>query len=177
MRTLFLLAAVLLATIAQAQHKKLPHAKPQPPGPYTQADFGQLVRLCGTWRMAQDSATTLYEQWTQRTPFLITTKSFTVNGTDTAQQETARIFIDKGHITFTPTVAGQNGGKPVVFTLINTKKGSFVFANPHHDFPQHVIYKPESDSTLTARINGITKKGFKEMVFPYTRAPKELDNR
>ena len=89
-----------------------------------------------------------------------------VNGKDTIPEETVELKLANGKITFSPTVRNQNGGQPVVFTLVSIEGTKFTFENKQHDFPQRIIYDIH-EKTLSVTISGNTKNGFREIPFDF----------
>ena len=51
-------------------------------------------------------------------------------------------------------VAQPLGRPPTEFGAVEIADDRVVFENPHHDFPQRIIYHLEGESTLVARIEG-----------------------
>jgi hypothetical protein len=59
--------------------------------------------------------------------------------------------------TYIPII---NKGKPVMFTLIESEPGVWIFENKEHDFPQRVVYSQKTDGSLFAWIEGEQKGQF-----------------
>jgi hypothetical protein len=132
-------------------------------------EFATLTSLVGAWREPQEEGM-LYEVWEQANDSVLLGRSFTVRGRDTAPEETVRLASREGAITYSPSVARQNEGKAVVFTLKTVDDSGFVFENAAHDFPQRIRYRlsPKGDSLL-AVISGSTAKGYREFRYRYSR--------
>jgi hypothetical protein len=139
---------------------------------FSRQDFRKLNALTGVWQMPQPPGL-LYEIWEQASDTLLLGRSFSVRNGDTIPQETVRLSWSLGRITYTPTVAGQNGGLPVSFTLKSISDSGFLFENPAHDFPQLIRYMP-SENILFAIVSGQTAKGYRANGYTYTRVPKPV---
>lgn len=136
--------------------------------PFTQTDFQQLHALRGAWTLTNKRGV-LHEVWRLNAADQLTGVSFLVRGKDTIPQENIVLQLREGNITYTPTTVNQNEGLPVVFTLISTENGLFIFENKAHDFPQRIGYQIPKDSLLNAYIEGPTPNGMKKIPFPYKR--------
>ena len=61
-------------------------------------------------------------------------------------------------------------GKPgVSFTRIAAGPNELVFENPTHDFPQRIRYRKDSETTVTARIEGVEKGQAKGEDYPFKK--------
>ena len=136
--------------------------------PFTQKDFEQLHAFRGAWTLTNKRGV-LHEVWHVKAADHLTGVSFLVSGKDTIPQETLVLQLRNGNITYEPTFLFQNGGLPVVFTLISAENGLFIFENKAHDFPQRIGYQIPKDSLLNAYIEGPTPSGMKKIPFPYKR--------
>jgi hypothetical protein len=135
---------------------------------YSIENFRILHNLAGTWEMlSKDGA--LYEIWNIKNDSLLESISYRINKKDTIPEETVRLCLSDGIISYIPTVPDQNQGKQVVFRLIEKNANRFVFENSIHDFPKRIIYDLKNVKQLLVLINGNTPKGFKEISFKFRR--------
>lgn len=116
----------------------------------TVADFGWMA---GWWQMPVDSGF-MFEEWTPIGDIL-SGRAGEMDKTDTALSETISIRLDDSAILYIPVVKGQNGNEPVIFRLTYYSKDSFIFSNPHHDFPQTISYHRLATDTVAARIAAV----------------------
>lgn len=108
---------------------------------FKQSDFKALHGLEKCWEMKNRKGF-LIEQWTKLNDSLLTGKSYQVSDKDTVMLETVQLKYENGIITYTPTVPGENAGKPVTFTLVSISNlTDYLFENKQHDYPQQIIYK------------------------------------
>ena len=114
------------------------------------ADFSSLT---GWWQQPVDSGI-MFEEWTAIGDIL-SGRAGEIDGTDTAISETISIRPDDSAILYIPVVKGQNGNEPIIFRLTYYSKDSFVFSNPHHDFPQTISYHKLAADTVAARISAM----------------------
>jgi hypothetical protein len=153
-KLLLLLPMLLLHVFALCQH--------------SEATFQQLAKLKGIWVM-QKGTMKIFESWTQLSAHEYKGKSWMVKNGDSAISETLILSFSNGIINYNSTVAGQNDGKSVSFTLTKAANNTYIFENPQHDFPKRIIYQFTSDDELTAFIDDGTDGGTKKSVFNYKR--------
>src|SRR5262249_54454881 len=94
--------------------------------------------------------------------------SRTIAGGKTVFTEYAQIREANGEIAY--VVSLGLSAKPIAFKLIRSSESEAVFENPTHDFPQRIIYKRESATSLFARIEGAEKGVNKAIDYRYTRS-------
>jgi hypothetical protein len=107
----------------------------------------------GTWVMTTPKGK-LCEQWKKLDENTLVNRAFKVAGPDTTWLETVRLEQRGNAINYISTVANENEGKPVSFTLIDASNDHFTFSNPSHDFPQRIIYHFVAKDSLHAWIEG-----------------------
>ena len=121
---------------------------------FSQTNFPSF--LAGTWK-SEDGKT--FEHWDVLSPTLMKGYSYEMNGNETVVKEYLEIGKVGKSVVYTPTVIGQNDGKPVQFKM--TKSDSvFVFENPKHDFPKKIIYTKLSEHTINVEVLGSDNQGF-----------------
>lgn len=146
-----------------------PSAKPVK----TQHTYNALQKadwFLGRWENVSEDGV-LSETWKRETDSTFVGESYFVAGDDTVFTEHIRLEEIKGKLFYVPTVADQNGGKPVRFALTSWAGNELVFENPKHDFPQQITYTLRNDS-LIAKISGSQngKPHYEE--FPMARVSK-----
>jgi hypothetical protein len=122
--------------------------------------------LAGEWQLM--SATRCVEEhWTASSSNMLVGMSRTVVAGRTTSFEFVRIEARADGIYY---VAQPGGRPPVDFKLASESASELVFVNPGHaDHLKKVIYRRESDGSLTARIEGENGgKAFSED-YPYRR--------
>jgi hypothetical protein len=112
-----------------------------------------LQWLCAKWEMRSPDGI-LFERWTRENDSLFRGTGYLVSGTDTLFSEQITLEQHAGDLFYIPSVSNQNGGKPVIFRLVSSKNGSWVFENPTHDFPQQIIYAHPHADSLVAVVAG-----------------------
>jgi hypothetical protein len=110
--------------------------------------------LAGRWKNS-GYGEVIFEEWKQESNTLMLGKSYLIKGRDTLLIETIRLVARGRDICYIPTVYGQNDGKPVTFKLTAAYKNELVFENPMHDFPQKILYKQLSLTSMMTEVSGI----------------------
>lgn len=129
-----------------------------------------LYWLADDWVLLRNGqATQSYESWQYVNDSLFRAMAFTLrpNG-DTLITETIDLAVQNGAIYYIPTVKGQNDNQPVPFRLAEQEGASWVFENPHHDFPKCIRYALAGHDTLRAQVSGPGK----EINFTFLRKPR-----
>lgn len=117
--------------------------------------INKLGWMLGEWEKAMPNGSFI-EKWQKETDTsYIGEGTFTTNNGDVMFSEKLRLEQHGDELWYIPTVAEQNNGKPVLFKESKLVDNEVVFENPEHDFPQLIVYKRTSDSTLYARIEGM----------------------
>jgi len=129
----------------------------------------QLEWLAGKWQMQRPEGI-ITEEWLQPSDTQWQGKSLmiTPNG-DTPFIEHIRLNYRGDRLYYAPSVANQNGGREVNFAEKSFTDSLVIFENQNHDFPQRIIYKRISDTSILAAVEGVQNgKNYKEE-FTYTR--------
>lgn len=137
MKSFLLLFGILLSNLSIAQGK-LP-------------EF-----LIGTWK-SEDGKT--YEHWDKLSETSMKGYSYEMTNGQTQVKEYLDISVKGKSTYYTPTVIGQNDGKPVDFKMSCTDS-SCIFENSKHDFPKKIIYKKLSDNVINVEVLGANNQGF-----------------
>jgi len=74
------------------------------------------------------------------------------SGDATRVTEHLRLEILGDHVFYLALPAGSDF--PTPFRLVAAETDRLVFENPHHDFPQRIVYVREAEDRLLARIEG-----------------------
>jgi hypothetical protein len=121
----------------------------------------------GCWE-ASFKGRDITEQWMKPAGQTMLGMGRTVTGGKTVEYEFMQIREDKdGSIYY---VAKPSGQAEAAFKLIKLKDREAVFENLEHDFPQRVIYRLQSDGSLFARIEGVSKGQPRGFDYPLKRA-------
>lgn len=117
--------------------------------PDDQRQPASLDWLAGHWCM-QDANRLIEEFWLPEAGGLLLGVSRTVKDGQAAGFEFMRIENSGESLQF---IAQPGGVPPTVFTSTRVAANLFEVLNPHHDFPQKIVYRREGD-TLLATISG-----------------------
>src|SRR6187455_521723 len=79
---------------------------------FSKTDFKKLYSLAGTWIMKKKNTSTI-ETWILVNDSSMSGASYTVKGKDSTLQETVKLTLRNGLITYTPVTRGQNNELPV----------------------------------------------------------------
>lgn len=137
------------------------------------APVGRLAScswILGNWYMDTPRGQ-LIESWQKVSDTMLSGYSImrAANG-DTLFSEKIKIVQRGDTLWYIPLVSNQNNGEEVPFKEISCNTSGMIFENPTHDFPQRIIYRHSSDSTLFARIEGMENGVEKASDFPYRRS-------
>ncbi len=129
--------------------------------------LGDLAWMGGCWE-AKAKGREINEQWMKPAGQTMLGMGRTVAQERTVEYEFMQIREDKdGAIYY---VAKPSGQSEASFKLIRLQNREAVFENLEHDFPQRVIYRWQSDGSLFARIEGLSKGQPRGIDYPMTRA-------
>jgi hypothetical protein len=96
--------------------------------------------LNGTWEMPKPNGGYRLETWEETDRRMMTGKGLKLVGTDTTLLESIQLSVDRKNTWYMPAVVDQNADAPVAFKMVSATSHQFVFENPHHDFPQRIVY-------------------------------------
>jgi len=132
---------------------------------------GKMSWILGTWQM-QTPEGVITEEWTSPTDSSWQGVSFMVTRSgDTPFREKIVLDFHDDTLYYRPAVEGQNGGMPVSFREKSFSDDMVVFENLRHEFPQRIIYKRTSDTTIIATIEGNEGGIERKEEFSYTKTP------
>jgi len=101
----------------------------------------------------------LTERWKKTNDSVFSGESyFVTKGKDTVFAELIKLEEADGKVAYIVTVPNQNNGEAVRFEMTSISDSHIVFENPHHDFPNKIVYNKVGNDSLVAEIFG-TKKG------------------
>ena len=123
--------------------------------------------LLGNWKVSSGKGF-IIEKWAKQNDSLYIGVSGFVNNKDTIIEETVALKKINNEWFYIPTVAKQNGNKPVSFKLILINVGEFICENIQHDFPQRINYRLFNNNLL-ASIEGRVKGTFKKVNYDYIK--------
>ncbi|MFZ1677388.1 MAG: DUF6265 family protein [Saprospiraceae bacterium] len=125
--------------------------------------------LSGTWEMYRSAGGTRLEIWTPYTDESIVGRGLMFNDKDTTMLEQIQLVSRDKDFYYIATVPDQNNGNPIEFKLVKTEGQVYTFENPHHDFPQRIVYtfKPLAEQvenntnadSLLVRVESLDGKG------------------
>jgi hypothetical protein len=147
-----LLATALLSSCGNSEPQEMEAIVSEESAKVNKMD--QVSWVLGTWENTSAQGTfTEYWEKTSETVYSGTGIGVTPKG-DTMFAEHIKLELVNDTLYYKPVVGGQNEGKETVFTEKSLSDSGFVFENPEHDFPQRIVYRKPTDSTLYARIEG-----------------------
>lgn len=156
MRTLLLPVALgVLVLSATAAHDPVP-------------DLNAVSWMAGNWRMETPSAT-IEEQWMQPAGRLMLGMSRTTSKRGSFF-EFLRVESRADGVYY---VAQPKGRPGTDFKLIRSSPSEAVFENLAHDFPKRIIYRLDSATELTARVEGDATSKEQPEEFKYKRVKCE----
>jgi len=132
------------------------------------APLSALDWLKGCWG-STNRGREVSEQWMKPAGQTMLGMSRTIANGKTVAYEFLQIRQDASGDLF--YVAKPSGQTEASFKLVKFTRNEFVFENPDHDFPQRIIYRLETDGSLSARIEGKNKGEEKSVDFPMKRIP------
>lgn len=127
--------------------------------------------LVGKWQDVQDSGRTIFnEQWEQAADGSFSGLGFVLSGKDTVFIEHLGIVPYNGVPHYAATIQTRNAGAAVLFELIH-QQDSLVFSNPRHDFPQRIVYVPNSSGGWDVTVSGIEEGARVKDHYHFKRKP------
>ena len=156
MRTLLLVLVVGAVALSAAA---VPDAMP---------DLTAVSWMAGNWRM-EGANMTVEEQWMEPAGKLMLGMSRTTSKRGSFF-EFLRVEARADGVYY---VAQPKGAPPTDFKLVRHTAQEAVFENLAHDFPKRVIYRLDSPTELTARVEGDASSKEQAEEFKYKRATGE----
>lgn len=132
----------------------------------SRADISVLRWMTGCWAPDGQEPGSV-EQWTAPAGDSMLGMNRTVKDGKTVFFEFLRIVAEEdGWIGLIASPAGQETAR---FRMISWSSSEVVFENPHHDFPQRIMYRLHGDGKLLGRIEGTVDGKERAADFPMTR--------
>ena len=156
LRHLLLLAAIL-ASIA--------HVSAWPQAAANNFQLERLKWMSGSWTTRQ-GGTVIEEHWTQPAAAAMLGMGRTIAGDKTVFYEYLRIESRPEGIFYVAHPKARTGTD---FKMVRADDNEIVFENPLHDFPKRIIYRRNSDGSMTARVEGNPGDKEKAEEFNYHR--------
>ena len=125
--------------------------------------ISELGWITGDWQTASGGRARIEEHWTRPDGLSMLGMGRTVAGGKTVEFEYLRIEQRVDAIYYVAHPKARCPGTDFKLTRLSTREA--VFENPQHDFPKRVIYRKNSDGSLTASIDG--GEGTKSQSFPF----------
>jgi hypothetical protein len=158
MRTL-LLACLLSAVVLSA---------PAAPDLSAAPDLKAVAWMAGSWRI-EGLNLTIQEQWMEPAGKLMLGMSRTTSKRGSFF-EFLRVEARADGVYY---VAQPKGQAATDFKLVRHSASEAVFENPEHDFPKRIIYRLDSPTDLTARVEGDASSKEQPEEFRYKRVTAE----
>lgn len=131
------------------------------------ADLSSLAWMAGCWTVDGEQPGSV-EQWTMPAGGSMLGMSRTVRDGKTVFFEFLRIVEEEDG--WSGLIASPAGQETARFKMIDLDTQQVVFENPHHDFPQRIMYRLTADGKLLGRIDGNVDGSPRTVEFPMTRA-------
>jgi len=130
----------------------------------SQATIQDLSWIAGDWESVLGDVH-IDEHWTGVAGGSMLGMSRTVSGARTVSFEYLRIETRPDGIYYVAHPRAKSPGTD--FKLVRSDRGQAVFENPSHDFPKRIIYRLNTDGSLTARVEGDGSEKEKAQDFHY----------
>lgn len=143
-----LIAVVAFAVVCYPSSSTLARAT----GTGIRVTISQLAWMSGDWQITQGAKVQIEEHWMAPAGGSMIGMGRTIKDGRTVEFEFLRIEERDGQIYY---VANPQGRCPATdFKLTHMSSQEVIFENPDHDFPKRVIYRRNSDGSLTASVDG-----------------------
>ena len=169
--TVFGLASVLAPAI-KASFVRLPaiDQASQPDKSAQSFKIEDLSWISGDWETAPGGRMQIDEHWTKAAGGSLFGVSRTVAGGKTVFFEYLRIETRGADIFYVAHPKARTPGTD--FKLVKLQGQEATFENLAHDFPKRIIYRKNTDGSLTARVEGDGTEKEKPQDFQYRPASK-----
>ncbi len=125
--------------------------------------ISELAWISGDWQTAAGGKAQIEEHWMAPAGGSMIGMGRTIAGGKTVEFEYLRIEQRGDEIYYVASPKGRCPGTDFKLTRLAGQEATF--ENPQHDFPKRIIYRKNSDGSLTASIDG--GAGTKSMSFAY----------
>ena len=157
------LAAITLALGAALAIIWLSTTSTQTQATETRQTIGDLAWMSGDWQTAAGGRAQIEEHWTTPAGGSMIGMARTIAGDKTVEFEYLRLEQRADAIYYVAHPKARCPGTDFKLTRLSGQEA--VFENPQHDFPKRVIYRKNSDGSLTASIDA--GEGTKSQKFVY----------
>ena len=141
----------------------VPGLHSQPPMEGAPQTLSEIAWIAGDWQTAPGGRTQIEEHWMQPAGGSMLGMSRTVAGGRTAEFEYLRLEQRADGIYYVAHPKARCPGTD--FKLTRRSAQEAVFENPQHDFPKRIIYRKNSNGSLTASIDA--GEGTKSQSYAY----------
>jgi hypothetical protein len=125
--------------------------------------------LIGLWSLNTQKGKIIEKwDWDKTTGLSGAGYSISTSG-DSTLLETISLHQSGNEVFYTPTGYQEGNRSTVSFKLVSDDKGTFIFENKNHDFPQRIVYRKISENELLAWIEGTVEGKFRKIEFPYKK--------
>ncbi len=125
--------------------------------------ISELAWIAGDWQTPAGGKAQIEEHWTAPSTDSMIGMGRTIASGKTVEFEYLRIEQRAVQIYYVASPKGRCPGTDFKLTRLTGQEATF--ENPEHDFPKRIIYRKNSDGSLTASIDG--GAGTKSMSFAY----------
>ena len=125
--------------------------------------ISELAWISGDWQTAAGGKAQIEEHWMAPSADSMIGMGRTIAGGKTVEFEYLRIEQRAEQIYYVASPKGRCPGTDFKLTRLAGQEA--IFENPEHDFPKRIIYRKNTDGSLTASIDG--GAGTKSMSFAY----------
>ncbi|HMC12355.1 MAG TPA: DUF6265 family protein [Pirellulaceae bacterium] len=150
------LSCVVLVISPARAYSQVPAAEPA-------RTISELAWMAGDWQTAAGGRAQIEEHWTQPAGGTMIGMGRTIAGGRTAEFEYLRLEQRADAIYYVAHPKARSPGTDFKLTRLTAQEA--VFENPQHDFPKRIIYRKNSDGSLTASIDA--GEGTKSQSFAY----------
>lgn len=157
--TLFAIAAFVVTSYQPSSQPT--HAAANMVEPAT--TISELAWIAGDWQTAAGGKAQIEEHWMKPSGGSMIGMGRTIAGGKTVEFEYLRIEQRAEDIYYVASPKGRCPGTDFKLTRLAGQEATF--ENPEHDFPKRIIYRKNSDGSLTASIDG--GAGTRSMSFAY----------
>jgi hypothetical protein len=131
--------------------------------------LADLGFMSGCWRGASSGGAVIDEYYTPPSAnVMLGVSRYTEAGRVTSYEFTTITAVGDSDLVLTPRPAGQT---PTDFNLTRLERGSVVWSNPRHDFPQVIGYRKLGSDSLVARIEGPGQNGTRSSEWRMGKVP------
>ena len=145
-------------------------------GQWTYKDFRKIKNMDGNWEAVIENGY-IQEKWSLVNDSTLVGEVYKiVRGVSILDEKTKITYTSNGDIIFSSEIHYLNKGVPMLFKLVKTEGGKFIFENKDKAFAQQISYQMNSSDkmkrTVNRTINGKEELGPKAIDYAYHRIEK-----